>query len=292
MAQRYGGRYSPGARETAPAKPAPLDGKVPQRMAFRINLLFLAPVPLAIRAFFSEPVILAQYLAAAGLLFLAAWLTREGVKAEEAYDARKIARPPAFPRKLFATAATGLGLGFAGWAGFGPLEAGIFGILGAGLHLAAFGIDPMRAKGVDEHGDFQTDRVARVVEEAEEHLSAIRASIETLRDRQLTERVDGFLASVRQLCRRVEDDPRGLTGARKYLGVYLLGARDATAKFADLYRDRKDADARADYTALLDDLEQSFAARTEKMLLDDRSDLDIEIDVLRERLAREGVRSE
>ena len=42
--------------------------------------------------------------------------------------------------------------------------------------------------------------------------------------------------------------------------------------------------------ALLDDLEQNFSARTRKMLLDDRSDLTVEIDVLRERLQREGVR--
>ena len=47
--------------------------------------------------------------------------------------------------------------------------------------------------------------------------------------------------------------------------------------------------ARADYEALLTDLEQNFAARTQKLLLDDRSDLTVEIEVLRERLDREGV---
>jgi hypothetical protein len=38
---------------------------------------------------------------------------------------------------------------------------------------------------------------------------------------------------------------------------------------------------------LLDDLETTFAARTTSLLSDNRSDLDIEIGVLRERLARE-----
>ena len=89
---------------------------------------------------------------------------------------------------------------------------------------------------------------------------------------------------------RVEDDPRDLTGARRYLGVYLLGARDATAQFVDLYSRSKNAEAREKYEALLDDLESSFAARTEKMLLDDQSSLDVEIDVLRDRLAREGIK--
>ncbi len=81
-----------------------------------------------------------------------------------------------------------------------------------------------------------------------------------------------------------------MTGARKYLSVYLQGARDATLKFADIYANTRDAQARADYLALLDDLDKNFAARTQKSLLEDKTDLNIEIDVLRERLSREGVR--
>ena len=92
------------------------------------------------------------------------------------------------------------------------------------------------------------------------------------------------------MIRTVEEDPRDLTAARKYLGVYLLGARDATVKFADIYSRTQDRQARDDYMALLDDLDQNFAARTQKSLLEDRTDLNIEIDVLRERLSREGVR--
>jgi len=91
------------------------------------------------------------------------------------------------------------------------------------------------------------------------------------------------------MIRTVEEDPRDLTGARKFLGVYLMGARDASAKFAEHYKRTGDADARAHYEALLSDLEQNFAARTEKMLLDDRSDMDVEIKVLRDRLQREGL---
>jgi len=69
-----------------------------------------------------------------------------------------------------------------------------------------------------------------------------------------------------------------------------MGARDATIKFADMYARTQDTKARDDYEALLDDLEKSFSDRTRKMLLDDRSDLTVEIDVLRDRLQREGVR--
>ena len=144
-------------------------------------------------------------------------------------------------------------------------------------------------EGVDT---FQQDRVARVVDEAEAHIKVITDQIDTLNERPLTVRVSGFTSAARRMIRTVEEDPRDLTGARKFLGVYLMGAKDATVKFVDLYKRNRTEDVRADYEALLSDLEQNFAARTEKMLLDDRSDMDIEIKVLRDRLQREGVSSE
>jgi hypothetical protein len=64
-----------------------------------------------------------------------------------------------------------------------------------------------------------------------------------------------------RLFRTIEGDPGDLTAARKYLSVYLLGARDATVKFADHYAQTRDAAARTDYEALLTDLETTFARR-------------------------------
>ena len=55
-----------------------------------------------------------------------------------------------------------------------------------------------------------------------------------------------------------------------------------------MYQRTTDESAKADYLSLLDDLEQNFATRTQKLLSDDRTDLTIEIDVLRDRLAREA----
>ncbi len=71
--------------------------------------------------------------------------------------------------------------------------------------------------------------------------------------------------------------------------MFLMGARDATVKFADLYAQTRSAKARADYEQLLSDLETHFANRKEALLSNDHSDLDIEIEVLRERLMLEGT---
>ena len=228
-----------------------------------------------------------------GILMAAAFMTREGLKAEAAFDARRIARRPALPRKILGSVLTGLGLAVAGWSGDGGvLNPLIFGVLGVVLHVLSFGLDPMSDKGAEGIDQFQSDRVARAVDEAEKHLAAMSDAILRAGDRSLERRVEKFQGTVKTMFRTIEDDPRDLTGARKYLSVYLLGAKDATVKFADLYARTRDESARADYESLLDDLEANFSAQTEKLLGDNRTDLDIEIEVLRDRLAREGVRPE
>lgn len=288
MAERFGGRFSPTPQGTD-ASPPPHEAP-PSRAERRTAWLFAVAVPFALKAFFQDPAGLARYLAAFGLLVGAAWLTREGVRAAETYAARRSARRPAFPRKIAGSALTGLGLFLGAWGGpdlVGPLL--LCGI-GAALHHFAFGADPLRDKGMAGLDPFQQDRVARVVAEGEGHLAEMRTAAERTRDRAILARVERFAVTARALFRTVEEDPRDLTAARRWLGVYLMGARDATIKFADLWARSHAPAARADYEALLDDLETTFARRTTALLEDNRTDLDIEISVLRDRLKREGVR--
>ncbi len=287
MAQRFGGRFSPeNARTDAPH---PFDGKAPAPKQGRTNLLFLAPFAFLIPAFTGPAADLVLNLTAFAGLILAAWLTREGVTAQAAYDARSIARRPAIPRKIFAAVLTGAALAAGAFATQGAIAAAAaIGAIGAVLHLMAFGPDPLRDKGAAGIDAFENDRVARAVDEGEAYLKAMQDAVLRAGDRDTAARVDRFATAARTMFRQVESDPRDLTAARKYLSVYLMGARDAAVKFADLYSRTRDPQARADFAALLTDLETHFASRTQALLTDNRTDLDIEIGVLRERLLREG----
>ncbi|RYH01864.1 hypothetical protein EU805_11785 [Salipiger sp. IMCC34102] len=282
MARRYGGTHSPGAVASAGIGPAV------HPVGARANLMFVPPVLLALSSLGGGPVVLVAGLLGAATWTLGTWLLRDGLRAEAAYAARKVARRPALPRKILAAALAGLGTALAASTGVaGLLGAGLYGVAAAGLHIAAFGIDPLRDKRIEGVDSFQQDRVARVVDDAEAYLEDMAAEIGRLRDRALTARVAAFQSTARGMIRTVQEDPRDLTGARKFLGVYLMGARDATAKYADLAERRAAPEARADYVELLDDLERNFADRTQKLLADDRNAMDIEMKVLRDRLARD-----
>ena len=296
MAERFGGKYSPGSTESGDdakgqaVRAARAEEREIAGATTRAGVLFAPPVLLVVMSLNNGATVLITALIAAVILGLGAWLTREGLRAEAEYNSRTVARRPALPRKMLGAGLTGVGIAVAALTGTSGLVAAVlYGIVAAVLHLGAFGLDPLRDKRMEGIDTFQQDRVARVVDEAEDHLAAIKDHIAKLGDRTLSTRIEGFTAVARQMIRTVEEDPRDLTAARKYLGVYLLGARDATVKFSDLYARDRATDLRSDYEALLADLETNFAARTEQLLESDRTDMDIEIKVLRDRLDREGV---
>ncbi|MGB8812786.1 MAG: hypothetical protein WCC57_06345, partial [Paracoccaceae bacterium] len=163
MAQRFGGKHSPDgtvnrdhaeggglktARATVPGNA--FDGKRRSRAGGRSNMLFAVPLLYIALAFRGEPASLVLGLGAAGLMLLGAWLTREGIFAHEAFDARNVARRPAFPRKIAGGILIGAGLMVGGLiAQQGILYPILFGLIGAGLHLISFGPDPLRDKGME-----------------------------------------------------------------------------------------------------------------------------------------------
>ena len=287
MAERFGGKFSPQGDGSGKSG-VPVLAESTRRGSWRASILFLSAFLFLFPAFGDGPREMVLGLLAGGCLILSAWLSREGLRAEAAFNARKVARRPAFPRKLAGAALTGAALAIGGViADQGLLYPAISALIGAALHLGSFGLDPMSDKGMEGIDTFQVNRVAQAVEEGEKHLAAMKDAILRAKDRALERRVDQFATTARGLFRTIEGDPGDLTAGRKYLSVYLMGARDATVKFADHYNQTRDAAARADYVALLDDLETTFAQKTTAFLSNSRTDLDVEIGVLRDRLKLE-----
>jgi hypothetical protein len=305
MAERYGGKYSPGASPgsspesgpgSGPGVPPPVfrSGRA-RRVSLRARVMFLLPLPLLFAGFGAigrgNAAEMVGELGGFVGLMLSAWLLNEGLRAEEAFEARTVARPPSIPRKLFAAVLTGVSVGGAGLLGGGQSPAGavVFGLVAAAAQIFAFGLDPVRKKGLAGVDAFSNERVAQAIDRGEELVRETAEAAKRFGDRRLEGRVDRICDQAREVFRAVEQDPRDLARARTFLSVYLLGLRDATVKFADLWGRSRDAEARTRYEALLGDLETSFGTHRAALLADNRSDLDIEIEVLRERLQQDGL---
>lgn len=262
-------------------RPNAFDGKRRMRGGMRARLLVLPAIMFFLAGFGGTAPQMLMGLVAGLSILGASWLTREGLKAEIAFDQRAVARRPALPRKTFGAVLTGFGLVAGGLMNGQIVFAVVFGLIGAALHIAAFGTDPWRSKGED------VDRVSRAVTEAEGHLAAMEAAVAPLSDRSLNGHVARVTHTARTLLRQVEEAPRLLPLIRRDTAVYLRAAREASQKFADLQQAHPDSGARQDYIAMLADLETTLAARSLQARQGDRTDLDVEIGVLRDRLTRE-----
>lgn len=294
MAERFGGAHSPeNSRPGAdPLRHAVAEDRRVDAAGARSNPLFIPAVLAAVLSLGDGASGLVRGLIAAAAMALGAWLTREGLRAHAAFNARSVARKPLVPRKIVGGLLIGGGVGLAALSTTPLWGAVLYGVVAFALHMGAFGPDPLRDKRIEGIDSFQQDRVARVVDEAEEYLADMKEQIARLSDRALEGRVATFQAIARRMIRTVEEAPRDLPDAKKYLIIYLMGARDATARFVEVYSRSRKPDARADYEALLTDLEANFTDRTQQFLEGGREAMDIEIKVLRDRLAREGVRPE
>jgi hypothetical protein len=114
-------------------------------------------------------------------------------------------------------------------------------------------------------------------------------AVAPLRDRELSDRVDRLAKEAEALLDMIERDPSDIRRARRLLSVYLVGARDAAVKYAQTVQNGADPEARAEYLALLSDLETHVAKSRAALSADERTALDVEIEVLRDRLRMEGV---
>lgn len=288
--KRFGGTYSPGGGDggAAPQAAAPLR-TAPRAPRFWPLMMFLAPFPLLFSIYGeilrAAPLAAAEEIGFGALLLLGAEMLREGLKAEAAWAARADAARPAVPRKIIAALLCGLGVGglsvFA--AGHGAVAGGGLGLLALALHLLAFGIDPLKNKG------FASDarRADAALAKAEETIAETLAAARRLGDESLAARVESLIARARPVLAQIEEDPRDLPRARRFLSVTLQGARDATVKYARL--GVADAELRAAYVALLTQLERSFDQQRDRLAAEDRTELEVEIEVLSDRLRRDGI---
>ena len=157
------------------------------------------------------------------------------------------------------------------------------------IQIVAFGLDPMRKKGLEGVDQMATERIARAIDQAEGLVRDTTAAAARIGDQRVAGRVERICDQAREMFRVVERDPRDLARARAFLSVYLLGLRDATVKFADIYGRTRDPVVLGQYESLLGDLESSFTKQRTHLLEDNRGDLEVEIEVLRERLQQDGL---
>jgi hypothetical protein len=259
------------------------------RAARRRAWLYLAAASpgLAAVVHVTAPKVLAVDVLALALLLGASWLLGEGLKAEDDFRARASARAPRLPLKTLAALLTGAGVA-ACFAGAGSLSMLVYGLTATGLHLVAFGIDPLHHKTAEGDDLAAAGRIEPHLATARTHLAEIERVLYGLGDRELALEGRAFAGEVNRLLALVARRPAALPQVRGHLGVLLKGARDATLRLADVWPGQTRGEVREEYLWFLSDLKSSYADRTRTLETAIKQEMTLEMDVVRDRLKRRG----
>lgn len=219
------------------------------------------------------------------LVVLAAVFTRKGLRATAEYEARSLSVPPP-PYRYF-------GLVFASTASFvvarllndySIVDSLAFSALTALGYALYYELDPRREKLVEGVGGYSTQELAEIMDEARGRISDIEQQKIRLGKNETTDQLTRIIALAEDVLTILETKPKQLRQARKFMNVYLDGARDVTVGYARMHDKTKDAELHENFREVLTTIESSFHKQREKLLSNDLLDLDIQIEVLKKQM--------
>ncbi|MCL7420111.1 MAG: 5-bromo-4-chloroindolyl phosphate hydrolysis family protein [Methylobacter sp.] len=225
------------------------------------------------------------------LYMLAAWCVRQGLQAEHVYTQSRIARPPKWPLKMIAAIITALTTGMIAWLGaLHSLPVALLFAGGAflGMYLS-YGFDPLKEKNIVVAHGYSRDEILKTLEDSSRIIRSIEQASDRIRNTELNQRIERICGIADDILAEIEADPRDIRRARKFLNVYLDGARQVTEGYAKAHPQTQSGELEQNFRNVLETIESVFQDQHKKLLEEDVFDLDVKIEVLTTQLKREGI---
>ena len=262
-------------------------------------ILYFLPLPLLGKAFY-ELVLRGRFtgfvisLALFALFVFGAELMRRGIVKSWDFKARKVALAGGAPLKTMGAIVIGLAtFATAFLAAEQSLPAAIAIGLGALLGLfLTYGVDARGAKGVAADAGISAEEVHEALTDARGRIGALEEAGKRLQGAaayELRQKIRDVVAAAGKVLHLIEEDPRDLRRARKFLNVYLDSAKTVTENYVATSAKSHSPEMEAKFRAVLDDLKTTCEEQYKKLLENDTLDLDAQIEVLKVRLTREGL---
>ena len=251
-------------------------------------LLFVLPLPVAAAAMVAlargELVLLLGNAIGYGLFLGGAMLMRRGL-----LSAGRLSAEP-WPLKTAGSVLISLATAITAWLGVGhhPAIAAGFGIVALlGCYLA-YGFDLDRSRLFRKgHGVGASARA--MLTQAERSIDTIEQSSRDIRQPELNSRLGRITALGRQILHRLDQDPRDLRRASKFLVIYLEGVERVVQGYAKTHTQVAAPALDERFRHALMTIEDAFQEQQQRLLESDVEDLDVQIEVLTQQLKREGI---
>ena len=249
--------------------------------------LFTAPLFVAMLLALVKTNIQAFVLnAIAFFLFLfVAKLARKGLLQEMQYHNTIFTKAPKTPYKMYAGYLLGISTFFASAiAGGQPLLESVFLALIALLgYYLFYGFDPKEDK-LENLGDVSADFVIKTIKQTKEKLFSIQNHLSKVSDISLHNKIKTALSKAKEILNTIQEDPKDIRVARKFLIVYVDGIAKVTQSYVELDEADITAHTKEKLHTLMDDVEEKFDKELTRLKQNNAFDLDVHIDVLKEQI--------
>ncbi len=278
-----------GAKKYDPDNPV----RVPTARGF---LLYLLPMPMLFLALWrmlgGNSSSALGFAVCFALCMLAATMVRNGLAIEQEAKRRKIVRRSStVPYKMIGAGIVGIAIFVGALLGakitlFSSLLLGVAAGVGAVL---TYGTDPSRNAPDMPAVGVTSEEVIEILDEADQKILAIEAARDRIHNVEMKDRLKNIVKGVREITDIVEDDPRDLRRARKFLRTYLDGAQRVTEGYADTHKYGDNGELEDNFRNVLQTIETVIEEQKGKLLENNLTELDVQIEVLQMQLEKEGV---
>jgi len=131
--------------------------------------------------------------------------------------------------------------------------------------------------------------VAAALREAEQRLGRLAAASQRLGSIQARLTLGRIVTTSDKILDEIAADPRDLQRARRFLKVFLDGLTDVVERYAAAEDAGRSASLDDNFLSLLSEMAKAAEEQLTRLRHHDLERLDITIDVLKERLTREGI---
>jgi len=268
-------------RYTPPSKPT--------LRATKGTLLYLFLIPLflsVVLALFNTDIKAFLLNGVSFLLFLfVARIAQKGFIQEAHYNRDTFSQAPKMPYKMIAGyllgGATLFTAYFAGAQDLG--KSAFLAVIATVGYYLYYGFDPKVNK-FHNLGDISAEFVLGTIKEAREKLASIEADMSHINDLELYDKLSMAIAKSEAILQTIQEDPKDVRVARKFLTVYIDGVAKVTNSYTSLEEEQITPEIKTKIHTLMDDVEERFDKELKRLKENNAFDLDVHIDVLKEQI--------
>lgn len=249
--------------------------------------IFLAPLFLSVILALGKQEFMAflYNLIAFVLFFATAKLNTLGLNKEYEYHTTTLTKAPKTPLKTLTAGLLGVSTLYTAWiAGDEPFITGlVLAVVAIVGYFLYYGFDPKDDK-LENIGDISAEFVIETLATARGKLAEVEEGMKKIKEPELHNKLRIATDKGYEILNNIEEDPKDLRVARKFIIVYIDGIKKVTASYTAI--DEKDINdaTKEKLSNLLSDVEKRFDKEILRLKENNQFDLDVQIDVLQQQI--------